>query len=168
VDDPSFASAWKLFHPDVNPLGWMMRESAPDTWVRFHSLPGSKRYPETDAEWRTVLERANSLATECLGIGQTCWLVQCRLTHPDEPDAPSVADQSVPDFDLTPSFKFVDREDEEESAWIAYAHHIHWWPGHFDPLLTTKHGRFGCRTKQALSSRRMTAALICSYETGVP
>ncbi|MEU0334737.1 hypothetical protein [Streptomyces sp. NPDC006193] len=35
-----------------------------DRWVRFHSLPGSKRYPQSEDEYATVLERHNTILDE--------------------------------------------------------------------------------------------------------
>ncbi|MFH0522030.1 hypothetical protein ACHBTE_33290 [Streptomyces sp. M41] len=35
-----------------------------DRWVRFHSLPGSKRYPESADEYGIVLERYNTVLDE--------------------------------------------------------------------------------------------------------
>jgi len=32
-----------------------------DRWVRFHSLPGSKRYPESEDEYAIVLDRYNTI-----------------------------------------------------------------------------------------------------------
>ena len=47
-------------HPkfvDTYPVSFLMREAHPECWFRIHSLPEGKRYPESDAEWETLLAR---------------------------------------------------------------------------------------------------------------
>lgn len=47
------------------PSGWdKLREPYRDVWVRFHSLPESKRYPEGESEYTVVLERYNTVLDE--------------------------------------------------------------------------------------------------------
>lgn len=41
-----------------------MRHVHPDRWVRFHSLPGSKRYPESDDEYAIMLDRHHTVLNE--------------------------------------------------------------------------------------------------------
>lgn len=41
-----------------------MRRAYPDRWVRFHSLPGSKRYPDDETEYGILLERHHTLLAE--------------------------------------------------------------------------------------------------------
>ena len=41
-----------------------LRSACQDRWVRFHSLPGSKRYPGDEAEYAIVLERHHTLLNE--------------------------------------------------------------------------------------------------------
>ena len=46
-----FAEAWSARYGDTPPVGWRLREQyggrAGSRWFRIHSLPGSKRYPDT-------------------------------------------------------------------------------------------------------------------------
>lgn len=41
---------WDSWLPGCEPIGHHLRRAFAERWVRFHSLPGSKRYPESDAE----------------------------------------------------------------------------------------------------------------------
>ncbi|MET9520040.1 hypothetical protein [Streptomyces sp. NPDC002994] len=50
--------------PPGPPIAHEFRGRYADRWVRFHSLPGSKRYPETEAEYAIVLDRYNSVLDE--------------------------------------------------------------------------------------------------------
>ena len=53
--------------------GWghWLKWEFPERWTRFHALPLSKQYPDTPEEMTTIVERANTLAEECMG-GSTC------------------------------------------------------------------------------------------------
>jgi hypothetical protein len=59
---------WRRHFGDLPPVGYVLRAALPNRWLRIHSLPGSKRYPETDAEYSTMLERHNQAASEILGF----------------------------------------------------------------------------------------------------
>src|SRR5262245_44813519 len=55
---------WDRCFPNCEPIGHRLRVAFPDRWIRFHSLPESKRYPEDDAEYAEVLARHNSILGE--------------------------------------------------------------------------------------------------------
>lgn len=63
----AFGAAWDAHWPDVAPVGYELRYRAPETWVRFHSLPESKRYPGDRSERDEVLRRHLVLLGE-LGV----------------------------------------------------------------------------------------------------
>ncbi|WP_425586206.1 DUF3885 domain-containing protein [Streptomyces sannanensis] len=48
----SLDAAWESNWPGTLPLGHLLRSAWPDRWVRFHSLPESKRYADTEAEFK--------------------------------------------------------------------------------------------------------------------
>ena len=47
----------------------------PDRWVRFHSLPESKRYPDGEAEYQCVLGLHNAILSEISAPGEDLWLI---------------------------------------------------------------------------------------------
>jgi hypothetical protein len=53
----AFDAAWKANWPTCRPIGHELRTCAAWTWVRFHSLPGSKRYADSEAEYAELLTR---------------------------------------------------------------------------------------------------------------
>jgi hypothetical protein len=63
----------------------MLRSDQWLAWVRFHSLPNSKRYPENDAEKDIIVSRAYSLAIETLGADTSCWQIECRKEEVNPP-----------------------------------------------------------------------------------
>jgi hypothetical protein len=91
---------WGIHFPDSPPVGFMLRQKYPERWLRIHSLPESKRYAETEGEYEELLLRHNAVATETLGEGSRCYLIQGFWVEPDdEEDGWTVAiegrDQSV-------------------------------------------------------------------------
>jgi hypothetical protein len=62
-----------------------------DVWVRFHSLPRSKRYAQNEAEYAVVLERYNAVLDE-LFTGADVYVITPKWTaepevSPSQPDA---------------------------------------------------------------------------------
>ena len=135
-----FQLIWSRFHEGHWPVGYRLRGSGAAHWVRFHSLPHSKRYADTEDERRTVLKRQNLLAAEVLGSGP-CWLVQTHWITPA--GMTDVADAYDPyaatrQFDLEQAFQFADDNDDENSVgWRVHAGRTRWVDGAFDELLTS-------------------------------
>ena len=48
---------WQNIYGEIAPVGHVLREHFHDNWVRFHSLPKSKRYPDTPEENEEILHR---------------------------------------------------------------------------------------------------------------
>ncbi|TYB59911.1 hypothetical protein FXF51_32455 [Nonomuraea sp. PA05] len=56
-------TAWRT-RWDRSPIAYQLRGWYADRWVRFHSLPGSKRYADTDDEYQLILERHHRVLDE--------------------------------------------------------------------------------------------------------
>jgi hypothetical protein len=61
------AETWTARFGDLAPVAHLMRAALPDRWLRIHSLPDSKRYPESEPEYSELLGRHNKVASEILG-----------------------------------------------------------------------------------------------------
>jgi hypothetical protein len=70
----AFQQEWSRLHVGRQPFGPLLRGDDTLPWVRFHSLPSSKRSAESDLERRIILDRANLLGDALLGQA-ACWLV---------------------------------------------------------------------------------------------
>ena len=44
---------WRTEFPRVVPVPFLLRNQLPGRWARFHHLGDGKRYPETEAEYRS-------------------------------------------------------------------------------------------------------------------
>ena len=67
---------WDEHFPDSAPLGYRLRQAYPERWLRIHSLPESKRYADTEEEYAELLRRHNKVATDALGAGSRCYLIE--------------------------------------------------------------------------------------------
>ncbi|WP_221639906.1 DUF3885 domain-containing protein [Actinoallomurus bryophytorum] len=57
-----------------DPIAHELRDRHADRWVRFHSLPKSKRYAETEEEYEVVLDRHHRVLSE-LGPGDLNYVI---------------------------------------------------------------------------------------------
>ena len=64
IDPELLAALWRERHPSGPPVAHTFRTRYADRWVRFHSLPDSKRYPESEDEYAIVLDRYNTILDE--------------------------------------------------------------------------------------------------------
>ena len=136
---------WQSFYGDVPPLGHLLREQFSERWMRIHSLPESKRYPETPIEYSILLERQNTVATEVLGFDSNCLLLIPRyiyigseINHWPELKLPELRDSN---FELFSEIKAEDEEEDYEAEdeiqrriWCAP---ITWLPHQFNFLIKT-------------------------------
>lgn len=68
--DPSWeelGKAWEHRAGEAIPTSWSLREHLAHRWVRFHSLPGSKRDAETEAEEEILLDRHHEVLAALRG-----------------------------------------------------------------------------------------------------
>jgi hypothetical protein len=85
----SICREWKTAFPHAAPAGFLCRVAASERWVRTHSLPGSKRYPDTTSEYAEVLYRYRQIASEVLGEGSHCVLFASRFGDERHWDVPA-------------------------------------------------------------------------------
>lgn len=66
---------WTTHFGLTPPLGFRLRAAYPERWLRIHSLPESKRYPNTSAELELLLDRHAAVAGELFAAAQACTLL---------------------------------------------------------------------------------------------
>ena len=62
-----FERFWQDHFPAIGPVAYLMRGIYSKRWIRIHSLPESKRYPETEKEKQEILKRHLQVASYTLG-----------------------------------------------------------------------------------------------------
>jgi len=128
-----FAKLWREAFGSVPPLGHILRSKFSGNWTRFHALPESKRYAETETERETILHRANILAQECFGEAGKIWLVTPQYGAFEVDD-----DDLVSRLGMARSMSWVDDSDapEDRIEIIFYAVDMDWKPASIDWLFT--------------------------------
>jgi hypothetical protein len=84
-------SLWESMFPEVRPEADQLKWVFPSRWVRFHSLPGSKRYPDGPQEEALILSRHNAVLKEVWPPGTSIVIIQTIFSFSEktmpEPDA---------------------------------------------------------------------------------
>ena len=79
---------WTQRFDEALPIAHSFHDSHRDCWVRFHSLPESKRYAESKLEWTTLLERHNAVLTALASDGSQLELLTTNWSNSDSPGLP--------------------------------------------------------------------------------
>lgn len=158
----SFGAFWRGAYADSPPLGYLLRRRYRERWVRFHSLPGSKRYATTKGERETVLGRMNTLASDVLGDDKPCWLVASKFV---DRNAQWPVEKVLGGRRLLPAFRFIDGDfGQDESfelrSWVC---RLCWRSGAVDDLLA---GVADDALRGILAVSCATAAVFAPYDGG--
>ena len=137
TDPYPLIAAWTQAWPGALPIAHELKELFEERWVRFHSLPGSKRYPDNPEEDETVLLRHNTVLDElCAATGTGELLViACNVAATPAPAS------GAPDFaELLPAESFwasVPWHYADPDLLFAhlYTSRHAWRPGALDELL---------------------------------
>jgi hypothetical protein len=117
---------WTIAFPDFEPLAHEAKLRFTDRWVRFHSLPGSKRYPENQSETAELLSRFNSILSELTAAGETVFVLTTEFG--DKPIVPATPTGMA----NTRHWRTVVVEDY---YWHVYLSPLVWQPHSFDKLI---------------------------------
>ncbi|MFX1682215.1 hypothetical protein PV762_23610 [Mitsuaria sp. CC2] len=158
------AQAWLNRFGDALPAGHLCRQSSlADRWLRIHSLPESKRYPDDDAQLAEVLRRQNAVASELLGEGALCLLFFACWSG--GPEAARLARKQtwlqtvggMPELVLTAE----ESDDGDQMAFLAQP--VTWHPGAFDRLIAD---RANDRTWPLLFANLHRGSIYAPYDGG--
>jgi hypothetical protein len=69
---------WQSELGSIAPVGHALRRYLHANWTRFHSLPESKRYPESKDEVTELLRRHTQVASELFAPGEPVYVFQSR------------------------------------------------------------------------------------------
>jgi hypothetical protein len=119
IEPKEFVARWRTWYPGASPLGPELQEAYQHRWLRIHSLPGSKRLPDTEAEYSIIVKRHNTVVEELIGTAECVLLgydydgvYTFPSAHPLArwlPDSPPVMRVSTDDESSEPISIFVGR-----------------------------------------------------------
>ncbi|MFJ6483297.1 MULTISPECIES: DUF3885 domain-containing protein [unclassified Streptomyces] len=137
--DPAHAGltrVWQRHRPPGPLLPHELKTVYADRWVRFHSLPESKRYPDGEAEYAVLLDRYNTVLDELFAGGEA-YVVTTDWADPSEPTAHSARRAALhPEGTLWTTLDDADDPDPAfHTRWYFYADRRRWRRGCLDPLL---------------------------------
>ena len=171
----AFETAWNQFHSGHAPIAHLMRHTGARHWQRFHSLPESKRYPDSKAEMRTVIARANAMAYATLGR-EDAWLVTSVFEDDDYIEPPPEADirrwlerrerrqkRRFQRYAVRPT-GMAFREEGDDGVRAIYAAPVRWGDRRFVPLLR-EIALDGAQSSWLWMSNR-TGAVFAPYDGG--
>jgi hypothetical protein len=150
---------WERWFPGCEPLAHHLTVVFPARWVRFHSLPESKRYPEEPAEYATVLERHNRVLGLLAARGETVALLTTGWSDTTEPvrcqpELVELDPQARP-WRTVAMHRQPDNAFMEPTFWHVFASARQWTPGVFDPLVRL--------VAQEVLENLIVAALDCRW-----
>ena len=119
---------WKGEFGDIPPVGFILRQYFESHWTRFHSLPESKRYPDSETEYAELLLRHSQVADVLFTESESVFLFRSSLNEQlegTEMGSIQSPGSSVPAF-------FPHDEDEHV---LVRAEVTEWKPTFFDNLV---------------------------------
>jgi hypothetical protein len=147
---PSLVIEWHARYGRAMPVGHVLRQELSERWLRVHSLPQSKRYPDSAEELSEVLARHNAVASEILGSESACLLfaVHYEAVAAEAVDFPNgLVLHHLPELSGPPP------HDPEITAAI-YGAEITWRSGSFDSLIG------------GIAEDRLQSVVFMSLQTG--
>ena len=131
-----FEAIWRNNFGQIPPIGHRLRWEFSDRWIRFHSLPKSKRYPESEEEYSILLNRANTLAGEIFDDGEPFWLAASRPHYQPGTISHDLPPHTKNNHNLPEAFRWFDpiEDVEDRLQWSTFAKQMTWRPGAYDDV----------------------------------
>lgn len=127
---------WRERFGDRAPVAHELPQQLRDRWVRFHSLPGSKRYATDAFERATVLHRHYTVLTELFGDREV-FILTSKWSGDATPPRTRFDVRINPGAELWRSFLSTD---DADPAFIVFTHvyaaYTAWTVGGLDRLLS--------------------------------
>ncbi|MFD3726500.1 hypothetical protein [Streptomyces sp. NPDC058671] len=127
---------WQAHRPAGPMPPWELKTVYRERWVRFHSLPGSKRYAEDEPEYAVLLDRYNTVL-DALFAGGEAYVVTTDWADPSEPTDYSAHRAALhPEGTLWTTLDDTDDPDPDfQTRWYLYTDRRRWQRGCLDPML---------------------------------
>lgn len=135
VQDENFRRYWTDEYPGSPPIGFELRARYSQRWLRIHSLPLSKRYPQNDAEKLEVLRRHNAVLDKLLRPRNGFILLSTGYSEESSTVLPHLL-QVDPVLGQESRYAFTVKSDVGSPYWHFFITNQEWQTGCLDGLLT--------------------------------
>ena len=122
---------WDEWYPGCPPVGHRLRDAFAARWVRFHSLPESKRYPGDETEYDEVVRRHNAVLSELTRVDRAVVLVTTVCSPSAAPPAPGLDGEPW----RAVAKHATDADFADPTYWHLSAGRHTWRPGLFDAVV---------------------------------
>src|SRR5215471_17093414 len=134
AQDENFRKYWTEEYPSSPPIGFELRVRYGERWFRIHSLPLSKRYPQTDTEKLEVLLRHNAVLDKFLGPTDDFGLLSTGYSDESAPTLPRLL-QTDPALRQKSRYAFTVKSDVGSPYWHFFVCDEKWQSGCLDAML---------------------------------
>jgi hypothetical protein len=132
-------SLWHKYFPDAEPVAHWLRDAFRDRWTRFHSLPGSKRYPEGNDEYTIIFTRHNRIMSELTGSDRKIVLLTTGYSETPEPvrNQPewNSLDPAAAPWRSIPMHELENDAADDPNYWHVFASERDWQPDSLNPII---------------------------------
>jgi len=94
-------------------MAHLIREAWPKYWLRIHSLPDSKRYPEDETERQIVFDRHSRFGSALLGERARCLIIQSRFNGFQR------SGELMPELEWTQIHRVGESDEDAWDSWMA-------------------------------------------------
>ena len=148
-----FFERWETWYPDSAPVGHLLRERHPERWLRIYSLPGGRRYPESDVDWTELLRRHSTTGDVVLGQHAECAFIAAWFGD-QTADEPFIRQFNLETLALIRDDFPDDDSDPADHAVDLYWAVTHWDSAHFTTAIRMR------------AEDRSPSVLFVALETG--
>lgn len=125
---------WTENFGDALPVASALKSKFQERWFRIHTLPNSKRYPDSEFEYNEILGRHNKVLDDLFLSEERFILVSCGFSRNAEP----VRSPKIKEIGFQQIFWKTIRLDDEETREETYCHffidYVDWKVGLLDSL----------------------------------
>jgi hypothetical protein len=123
--------AWRALTNDAPPIAHDLRINCGPRWVRFHSLPQSKRYAGSEQEYGEILSRHNAIISNFAADGEWLHLLTAGYSATLNPErSPTELDTIDPDPEPWRSIRI-----EQDWYFHVFRSSFRWSIGKANPIL---------------------------------
>lgn len=136
-----FEKVWADRHPKSAPISHTFRYDYPERWFRIHSLPKSRRYPQSEDDWIILLERQNTIMTDIFGNGARILMLTGNHYSPEQSgdegneEASSMKEFVFHSLDTIDLNQVLPAEYDKGQIFKPAFCETHWSPHKFDAVL---------------------------------